>query len=267
MKRNALERSCSHYHRRRCRRGIGRAVAVGLAREGASIGVADIDFKGAPDTAAMIEAEGGRAFAIQGDVSISRDVRRMVEETAAVLGEIDILFNNAGFCTFVPFLDVPEDLWDRTMAVNVKGYFLMAQTVAARMVNGRRGGKIINVSSISAEVAGEEKVHYCASKGAVKLLPQGMALELARHGIQVNAVAPATIDTDIVRETRIQQLVEVERSHSSIPAGRIGIAEDLVGAAIFLASSESDYVTEATLLADGGSMAGSNLPAQFRARP
>jgi NAD(P)-dependent dehydrogenase (short-subunit alcohol dehydrogenase family) len=246
-------------------RGIGRAIAIAYADEGAHVAIVDIHREGVEETAQEIRVRGGRSLALCGDVTKAADVQKMVRRTLQEFGTIDILVNNAGFCRFVPFLSISEELWDRTMAVNVKGYFLVGQAVAREMVCQGVHGKIINVSSQCADVAGEEKVHYCASKGAVKLLTQGMALELARHGIRVNALAPGTIDTDIVQEERIRKLVEAERQHSSIPLGRMGTAQDLAGAAVFLASAESRYVTGSTLLVDGGCLAGSLLPPQFRA--
>jgi len=247
------------------KRGIGRAIAIGLAEEGADVAIADTNEAGATETAAEIQSLGRRSLVFGVDVTHSAEVDSMVRRTAEQLGGIDILVNNAGFCRFVPFLSLTEELWDRTMAVNVKGYFLAGQKVAAQMVTQGRGGKIINVSSISAEVSGEDKVHYCSSKGAVKLLTQGMALELSRYRINVNSLAPGTIDTDIIQDERIKRLVEEERRHSSIPWGRMGEGKDLVGAAVFLASPESEYVTGSTLVVDGGAVAGSLLPAQFRA--
>lgn len=246
-------------------RGIGRAIAFAYAGEGADLTLADIDFEGAEDTAAEILKRGRRALAVFVDVTNAAQVDQMVRSTVEEFGKIDILVNNAGFCRFVPFLSISEALWDRTMAVNVKGYFLVGQAVARQMIRQGRGGKIINVSSQSAEVSSEEKVHYCASKAAVKLLTQGMALELARHRINVNALAPGTIDTDIIQDDRIKALVEAERKHSSIPWGRMGTGNDLAGAAVFLASTESEYVTGATLVVDGGSLAGTLLPPEFRA--
>jgi L-rhamnose 1-dehydrogenase len=246
------------------KRGIGRAIALGFAREGANIALADINAEGVADTAREISRLGRRSLAMQLDVTSAAGVRKLVEDTVKQFGKIDILVNNAGFCSFVPFLDISEELWDRTMAVNVKGYFLVGQEVARQMVKQGHGGKIINVSSISAEVSGEEKVHYCASKAAVKLLTQGMALELARYRINVNALAPGTIDTDIIKEDHIKNLVAEERRKSSIPWGRMGTSEDLVSAAIFLASDEAGYVTGSSLLVDGGILAGSLLPSEFR---
>jgi NAD(P)-dependent dehydrogenase (short-subunit alcohol dehydrogenase family) len=139
------------------RRGIGRALALALARAGADIAVADICAEDAAETAAEIERLGRRAVAVPADVTDSAQVKAVVRAGVEAFGKIDILINNAGFCTFLPFLNISEELWDRTMAVNVKGYFLVGQEVARQMVKQANGGKIINVSSQAADHAGEER--------------------------------------------------------------------------------------------------------------
>ena len=242
-------------------RGIGRAIALGLAREGADVAVTERVHQ---HTCQEIQALGRKSVAGHIDVSDSAAVRDFVGRVAEKFGGIDILVNNAGFCDFVPFLEVTEELWDRTMAVNLKCYFLFGQEVARQMVKRGRGGKILNVSSQAAEMAGEEKVHYCVSKAGIKMLTKGMALELARYGINVNALAPGTIDNDIIKQDRIKALVENERRLSTIPLGRMGTSEDLVEAAVFLCSSGADYITGATLLVDGGILCGFSLPPEFR---
>ncbi len=241
-------------------RGIGRAIALAFAREGAAVAIVDIDGDSAREAARQLREAGARALALQVDVAERARVREAVETTEAGLGPMDILVNNAGFCVFKPFLEIDDSLWDRTLAVNLKGYFICGQEVARRMIRNGRGGKIINISSISAESSSEEKVHYSVTKAGIKSLTQGMALELARYQINVNAIAPGLTDTRILKEARIQRLLEQERCHSSVPWGRIGQPEDITGAALFLASSESDYVTGATIVVDGGLSAGDLLP-------
>lgn len=241
-------------------RGIGRAIAVGFAREGARVAVADIDKAAAASTTDAISKASGQALPVEVDVSDRSQIRQAMAATVEAFGRIDILVNNAGFCTFRPFLDIDDALWDQTMAVNLKGYFICGQEAARRMIEQGGGGKIINISSISADESGEEKVHYCVSKAGIKSLTLGMALELARYHINVNAIAPGIIDTDIIKQPHIQKLVEYEREQSSIPWGRMGRGEDLAGAAVFLASDEAEYITGATILVDGGLSAGSLLP-------
>ena len=241
-------------------RGIGRAVACGLAREGARVATADIDAQAVECTAGLICASGGVALPIVVDVSDRAQVRLAIASALAKFGRLDILVNNAGFCTLTPFLEIDDALWERTMAVNLKGYFLCAQEAARHMIARGGGGKIVNISSISAEVSGEQKVHYCVSKAGIKSLTLGMALELARYRINVNAIAPGSIDTDIVKQPHIQPIIDREREHSSVPWGRIGCGEDIVGAVVFLASDDAEYITGATILVDGGMMAGGLLP-------
>ncbi len=160
-----------------------------------------------------------------------------------------------------PVLDLTEELWDRTQAVNLKGYFLFGQCVARQMVHHQEGGgKILNISSRAAERPVRRRSTIASPRPGSAWHTPGMALELARHQIQVNAIAPGTIDTEIVRQPNIQALVERERQRSSIPLGRMGTAADVVGAALFLCSPAADYVTGATLLVDGGILSGSLLP-------
>lgn len=242
-------------------RGMGRAVALGFAREGARLALLDNDARELEKAAAAVRELDAEAISFATDVSQRDQVKRAIDGTVEKFGRIDVAVNVAGFCTFRPFLEIDDALWDRIFAVNVKGYFLVGQEAAKHMVARGGGGKIVNVTSISAEVSGSEKVHYAATKAATKSLTMGMALELARHHINVNAVAPGTIDTNIVKEAGIMRLVEYEREHSSAPLGRIGVAEDIVGAVLFLASHEAEYITGATILVDGGSSAGSILPA------
>jgi L-rhamnose 1-dehydrogenase len=243
------------------RRGIGRAIALAFAREGADVAVTEWEDE---NTSEEIRMLGQRSLGVAVDVADSAAVRSFVAEVERTLGPVDILVNNAGFCEFAPFLEISDALWDRTMEVNLRGYFVFSQEVARRMAARDASGAILNISSQAAEMAGEEKVHYCVSKAGVRMLTQGMALELARRGIRVNAIAPGTIDTDIVRQEHILALVERERAHSTIPLGRMGTPEDLVEAAIFLCSPAAGYITGATLLIDGGMLAGFSLPEEFR---
>jgi NAD(P)-dependent dehydrogenase (short-subunit alcohol dehydrogenase family) len=241
-------------------RGMGRAVALGFAREGASLALLDVDRAELEAAATAVGSSGAHVIPLVTDVSSRDEVKRAVDSVVEKFGRIDIAVNVAGFCTFRRFLDIDDALWDRSFAVNVKGYFLVGQEVARHMVARGGGGKIVNVTSISAEVSGGEKVHYAATKAATKSLTLGMAVELAKHQINVNAVAPGTIDTNIIKEPGIMKLVDHEREHSSAPLGRIGVAEDVVGAVMFLASNEAAYITGATILVDGGANAGSLLP-------
>jgi NAD(P)-dependent dehydrogenase (short-subunit alcohol dehydrogenase family) len=237
------------------RRGIGRAIARGLAREGARVVAADLDDALADEAAAEIRAGGGQARGVRADVALAADVRAMLEATLAAFGRLDVLVSNAGIAPIRPFLELDEATWDRTFAVNVKGVYLCGQAAARQMIAQGSGGAIINLSSISEVVSGGGLTHYAATKAAVGNLTRGMAAELGPHGIRVNAIGPGTIQTEIV-----SYLPEAEQAHrhavsrSLTPLGRLGRPEDVVGAAVFLASDEAAYVSGITLYVDGGQL-------------
>ncbi|MGD9713008.1 MAG: SDR family NAD(P)-dependent oxidoreductase [Thermomicrobiales bacterium] len=238
-------------------KGIGRAIALGFAHEGAAVAV--VGRSGVDLVAEEIESAGGSAIALAADVSDRAAVELAVSTATERLGPIDCLVNNAGFCEFRSFLDISNELWQRTLEVNVTGYFNCGQAVARRMVDRMSGGSIINITSVSAEVSGETKAHYSVTKAADKMLTMGMAVELGRYGIRVNAIAPGTIDTNIVRDQAVEERVSIIDWQATLPLGRIGTADDIVGAALFLASREASYITGATIVVDGGSLAGSLL--------
>jgi len=246
-------------------KGIGRAIAVGFAKEGAKVVVAGRTPENIKLTAESIQQEGGEALDIVMDTSNSTDVDRMVKQTVTTFGRIDVLVNNAGIAHFCPILDVTEEVFDRHFAINVKGYFLCAKAAAKQMISQGIGGKIINIGSISAYSSGEGKVHYCATKAAVRSLTQGLALELTRHKIYVNEIAPGTIDTDILRQDWLQKMVDSWDAAETVPDGRWGIGKDCVGAAVFLASDESTYMSSSVITVDGGFTAGSLLPKGWEA--
>lgn len=229
--------------------GIGRSIATGLAEEGAHICVVDIDLIGAQQTAQQVERLESRAMTVEADVSRPEDVKRLVKETMKSFGRIDILVNNAGIARYAPFLEYPIEDWIRTLEVNLGGYFFCAQAVARQMIDRKRG-KIINISSVLAETAMPNSVAYSTTKGGVVSFTRILALELAAHGINVNAIGPGPILTTMAQ----QALKEKDRiaRESMIPMGRYGLPEDLIGPAVFLASRDSDYVTGQTLYVDGG---------------
>ena len=240
--------------------GIGRGIAEAYAAEGAAVACVSRRMETLGPTVEAINASGGRAIAVQADTSNAADVDAAVKQTRDALGGIDILVNNAGFLGFSPIMDVSEELFDRTFAVNVKGYFLFAKAVAKAMIDDGRKGSIINITSISAEQCGELKVHYCASNAARKMLTKGLALELAEHGIRVNAVAPGDIESDIVRDPKIQHIVDTNDFGKFAPLGRRGRPDDIAGACVFLATDEAAYITGASLLIDGGAFSGVYFP-------
>ncbi len=232
-------------------RSIGRAIAVGMAREGASVAVSYVSHaEAAQSVVREIEALGRRGLAVRADSSQRSQVQAMVEEVETRLGPIDVLVNNAGVQKRVYFLDLAEEDWDWMLGVNLKGYFLIGQAVATRM-KARGRGKIINISSEAASFPAQRMTAYCVSKAGVAMLTKCMALELAPHGIRVNALAPGLTRTDINRKD-LEDENFLKMRVARIPLGRVMDPEDLVGAAVFLASTDSDSMTGTTLQVDGG---------------
>ncbi len=232
-------------------RSIGRAIALAFAREGAAVAVNYVNHpEQAQSTVGDIEALGRRALAIRADTSQRGQVQAMVEEVTRYLGPIDILVNNAGVQKRVFFLDLEEADWDWMLGVNLKGCFLVGQAVAARM-KARGRGKIINVSSEAGGFPAQRMTAYCVSKAGVAMLTKCMALELAAYGIRVNALAPGLTRTDINRKD-LEDEAFLKARLGRIPLGQVLTPEDLVGAAIFLASADSDMMTGMTLQVDGG---------------
>ncbi len=238
-------------------RGIGKAFAAAYVREGASVVIADIDFERASAATAEI---GGGALAVRLDVTDQNSIDDAVAESAATLGQIDILVNNAAIFAAAPLVEISRADYDRVFAINVSGTLFMMQAVAKHMIDRGNRGKIINMAS-QAGRRGEPLVAvYCAAKAAVISLTQSAGLNLIRHGINVNAISPGVVDGEhwdgvdalfarYENKPRGQKKAEVGRS---VPFGRMGVAEDLTGMAIFLASSESDYVVAQTYNVDGG---------------
>jgi NAD(P)-dependent dehydrogenase (short-subunit alcohol dehydrogenase family) len=236
--------------------GIGRAIAEGFAQEGARVCVADIDEAGAKAAASAI---GAKAFAAKLDVTSLPSIDALVAEVDKQAGPIDILVNNAAIFDLAPIEEITEKSYDRIFAVNVKGLLFTLQAVAKRMM-AKRGGKIINMAS-QAGRRGEPLVAvYCASKAAVISLTQSAGLALIKHGINVNGISPGVVDTPMWNEVdglfaKYEGLAKGEKKRlvaKAVPFGRMGVPEDHVGAAIFLASKESDYVVAQTLNVDGG---------------
>ena len=233
-------------------RGIGRALALGLASAGADVCLVGRG-RGLDEAAREVERAGRRASVVVADLSDASRATRIVAEAEAALGRVDILVNNAGVIRRAPFLEHTEEDWDAVLSFNLKSVFLLSQS-AARGMAGRGVGKIINVASLLSFQGGLTVAAYAASKGAVAQLTKAMANELAARGINVNAVAPGYVATDntaALREDPVRSRQILER----IPAGRWGAPEDLVGAVVFLASRASDYVHGHTLVVDGGWLA------------
>lgn len=232
-------------------RSIGRAIALAFAREGAAVAVNYVQHaEEAQGAVHEIKALGRRALAVKADTSQWAQVHAMVDQVTARLGPIDILVNNAGVQKRVFFLDLEEADWDWMLGVNLKGYYLVGQAVAARM-KARGKGRIINVSSEAGGFPAPRMTAYCVSKAGVAMLTKCMALELAQYGIRVNALAPGLTRTDINRKD-LEDETFLKARLARIPIGQVLTPEDLVGAAVFLASSDSEMMTGTTLQVDGG---------------
>jgi glucose 1-dehydrogenase/3-oxoacyl-[acyl-carrier protein] reductase len=234
------------------RRGIGRGIALEFAREGANVAINGV---GSQDTAEAVAAEardlGVKAVVAMGDVSKSADVQRIVDTTVEAFGGIDVLVNNAGVESIVPFLELTEDEWERVTSINLKGEWLCAQAAARRMVEGRRGGVIINVGSVQAGMVLPGRTHYAPTKRGLEALTANMAAELAEHRIRVNCIHPGLIDTDmtawVMKDPQILPIVL-----DKIAMKRPGQPSEVGRVAVFLASDDASYVTGQSLYVDGG---------------
>ncbi len=233
-------------------RGIGVSLAKGFAREGAAVVVNySRSAAEAKAVAADIVAAGGRAVAVQADVQKLAEHQRLVDAAFKHFGGLDILVNNAGLEYREPFLTTTEEQFDHTLGVNLKGVYFLSQKAARAMVQSGKGGRIINISSCHDTVPLNLRSAYSVSKGGLAMLTKSLALELAEHKINVNAVSPGAILTEM--NSAPLSVPEVRaRLVARIPCNRLGDTEDCVGAVVFLASAESDYVTGATIYVDGG---------------
>jgi len=232
-------------------RGMGRAIARELAAEGANVVVAEVDEAGAREVVDEIGRSGGHAHAITVDVSSVAEVRTLFKETVARFGTVDILINNAGIGIAKPLVDYTEADWDRQIGVNLKGMFFATQE-AAKIMIPKRSGKIVNFASTAAFVSSSTpETAYDISKGGVRQLTISVAAELAPYNINVNAVAPGTIMTDLTLRV-LDTEEKMARASAKIPIGRLGKPEDMVGPVLFLCSEEAGYVTGHVLVVDGG---------------
>ncbi|MCK4412302.1 MAG: 3-oxoacyl-[acyl-carrier-protein] reductase [Candidatus Eisenbacteria sp.] len=229
-------------------RGIGRAIALALARRGADLVISDIDEDGAKQTAAAISELGRRSLAVRCDVSRRDEVEALVNETVTQLGSLDILINNAGITRDTLLVRMTEEQWDLVLDINLKGTFFGCQAAAKRMMKAR-AGKIINLASITGLIGNVGQANYSASKAGVIALTRTVAKELAARNIQVNAIAPGFIETEMTREVS-----EKARAAflENIPLKRAGKPEDVAQLVCFLASADADYITGQCITIDGG---------------
>ncbi len=234
--------------------GIGGAGAEALAREGAAVFCTDRDGAAAEATAARIRAGGGRAAAAALDVRDRAAVDAAIAAVVREFGRLDIVLESAGISHRLDFLDLDAETWERIVAVNLTGMFHVGQAAARQMVRQGGGGSIINVTSQLAEVARPERAAYVASKGGARSLTQAMAVDLARHGIRVNAIAPGPTLTGLTRAS-YEDPAARRATEALIPLGRLGRPDDLAGAVVFLAGDEARWVTGSTVTVDGGYLA------------
>ncbi len=252
--------------------GIGKAVALRLAREGASVLVADIQDDKAREVADEIKKEGGQAEAFKVDLMNIADIDRMIQMAVKLWGRLDIMVNSAGLVKSQPFLEVSEQDYDRIVDVNMKGTAFCLQKACAQMLaqippekriqaaSDRCNGKIVNLSSISGRRGRAYQLHYAATKAAVISLTQSAALAFAQYGINVNAICPSVVKTpmweqniaDKAKSFGVDAVKESEEFIAKIPMRRAGSSEEMAAAICFLCSSDADYVTGQTLNVDGG---------------
>jgi NAD(P)-dependent dehydrogenase (short-subunit alcohol dehydrogenase family) len=231
--------------------GIGRAIALGLAREGARVAIADLNEASANTVKNEIEASGGRALVIRTDVSNEDSVQAMVERSLQEFGRVDILVNNAGIFPTSPVEGMSEEDWDRVIGTNLVGAFLCARAVVPKFLE-QGTGRIISITSGRAFQGAKNGAHYAASKAGIIGFSKSLALELAPHGITVNVICPGITDTAQPRGHQTEEQIYAQGQR--IPLGRIGQPEDLVGPAVFLASDAAAFITGQTLLVNGGSI-------------
>ncbi|OHA37040.1 MAG: hypothetical protein A3B27_01715, partial [Candidatus Taylorbacteria bacterium RIFCSPLOWO2_01_FULL_50_130] len=238
------------------RRGMGKAHALALARQGAQVAVTDVDEKECEVVVEEIKKSGGEAAAFRLDVSEGREVDSVFGETIKKFGRLDILVNNAGIYFSKPALLLSEEDWDKMLSVNLKGQFLCAQRAAREMAKNK-WGRIINIASVASGQTGigiAGGAHYTASKGGIIGMSETLAIEWAPLGITVNVIGPGAIDTPMVGAAQIPKAA-FDAMISRIPLNRMGRPEEISATVVFLASDEASYVTGATFFVDGGWLA------------
>lgn len=236
--------------------GIGRASALALARQGATVVVAARRLDRLTDLAKEIVSLGREALPVPMDVTKKETIAAAINKTVEMYGKLDILLNNAGVAEFASFFEMTEEQWDKTIDTNLKGYFLVAQAAAREMAK-HKWGRIVNIASIASGGVGvgfPSIAHYCASKGGVVALTEAMAVELAPMGILVNCIGPGVIETEMT-QALLKDPKQAEGLLSRAPLKRAGKPEEIASAVVYLASEEASYTTGTTLYIDGGWLA------------
>jgi NAD(P)-dependent dehydrogenase (short-subunit alcohol dehydrogenase family) len=229
--------------------GIGRGIAIRFAEEGADVAIADLNRAAADSVTGEIGHFEGRALAIEADVTKSADCERMVQETVAAMGKLDVFVANAGIGRTAPFLETNEGDWEAVVRTNLTGVFLSCQAAARQMAKQGHGGRIITTASVAAVRPSPFMPAYHAAKAGVAMLTKVMALELAQHRITCNAIGPGVIDTPLASGL-VQAIKAAGREFA--PLGRVGEPKDVADLALFLASDEAGYITGDLIFVDGG---------------
>jgi glucose 1-dehydrogenase len=233
-------------------RGIGRGIATRFAQEGADV---VINYNrtpgGAQEVLREVEAAGRRGLIVQADMGNTSDIRKLITTAVEHFGHLDILVNNAGVETHAPFWEVKEEDYDRVLNINLKGVFFTTQALVQHLMQTKRQGKIINISSVHEELPFPNFTAYCASKGGLKMFTRNLAVELGPLGITINSIAPGAIETPINAKL-LNDPKKLNSLLGQIPLARLGKPKDVAGVAVFLASDDADYVTGSTYYVDGG---------------
>ena len=242
--------------------GIGKAIAIRLAEAGASIVIADlVAEKESESTLHEIRHKGGEVTYLQVDLSNSKNLQKVIDSTLKIYGDIHILVNNAGIYRYVSVLELTEELWDKTLNLNLKSVAFLSQLAANAMIAKKHGGKIINISSIDSLKPSGNLAQYDSSKGGVRMLTKAFAKEVGKFGITVNDIAPGGVNTPGVhkvsgnnasKEEQEASEKQIDQFMKSLPLARMGEPEDIANAALFLASDASNYMTGSTVVVDGG---------------
>jgi 2-hydroxycyclohexanecarboxyl-CoA dehydrogenase len=233
-------------------RGIGRAIALALAREGARVAIADIIRENAEKVKGEAEALGREALALPVDLTKRAEVERAVETTVARFGSLDILVNNAGWDRVQPFLESEEETWDRIISLNFKAALYTSKAALPGMVARGQGGKVVNISSDAGRGGSLGQAVYSGTKGAIIAFSKTLAREMARYKINVNVVCPGLTETALLEDCRAQAPKVMDAVTRAIPWGRVGKPEEVAEAVLFLASPAAEYITGQTLSVSGG---------------
>lgn len=232
--------------------GIGKACALRLAREGIAVGVLDLNIEGCEQVAAEIQAAGGKAIALQASIADRAQVTVAVTQLRDAFGPVTIVVNNAGISNFIPFEELTDEDWDTMFEINTKGTFIVTQVVLPDM-KAAQWGRVVNISSSSAQTGSLEQVHYSASKGAVISMTRSLAQAVGPYGITVNNIPPGAVMNTIMSEANKHRFrMPMESLTKMIPVGRTGEPEDIANACAWLVSEETGYVTGQTIGVNGG---------------